>query len=159
MKATLAPIPKTNNVKQISVLYAILLVIMSVAQLYTFDTFIELIQDFNLPLPGSLIHAVAPLLVVCEVFAIPFLLRMKLSPAFRFVSMICGWLVAFMWLLITSWVITTAQPVETIGFLGTVGDLIPGWWAIMLCFALGILAAWSSWGMWPFAQSKGLAKK
>lgn len=152
--ATAPPILKTERVKQISLLYAVLLVIMAVAQLYTFDTFVELVSEYNLPLGGTLAFIVAPLLVVFEVFALPFLLRMKLSPAFRVVSMACGWLVALLWLFITVWLVTTYQPVETVGFLGTVGTLAPGWWAVLVSGSFGVLAIWASWGMWPFARSK-----
>lgn len=154
VKATLPPLPKTDRVKQIAILYAVVIVIMAVAQLYTFDTFIELIQRFNLPLPESLSYAVAPLLIVCEVFALPFLLRMTISPAFRALSMVCGWLVALKWFFISLWVVATVQPVETIGFLGTVGEVAPGWWAVLMSAALGVLAAWVAWGMWPFPLKK-----
>lgn len=152
--ATAPPILKTERVKHISLLYAVLLVVMAVAQLYTFDTFIELVANFNLPLGEAFAFAIAPLLVVFEVFALPFLLRMKLSPAFRVVSMVCGWLVALMWLFISLWLVTTYQPVETVGFLGTVGTLAPGWWAVLISASFGVLAFWTSWGMWPLARSK-----
>lgn len=154
VKTTAAPAPKTDRVKVIAMLYAILLVGMALAQLYSFDEFIELFVGFNFPLTDTLVYLVAPLLIVCEVFALPFLLRMRLSPAFRVVSMACGWLVALKWFLISLWVVTTAQPVETVGFLGTVGSLTPGWWAVLFSVSLGILAAWASWGMWPLKLKK-----
>lgn len=154
VKATSAPVPKSPQVKQVAILYALLIVVMAVAQLFTFDTFIELTLSFSLPLAGVLVYLVAPLLVVCEVFALPFLLRMSISPAFRVVSMVCGWLVALKWLFITLWLLFTRQSVETVGFLGTIGDLSPGWWAVLFSISLGILAIWSSWGMWPISRSK-----
>lgn len=154
VKATTPPALKTERVKQISLLYAVILVVMAVAQLYTFDTFVELVADFNLPLGGALAFIVAPLLVVFEVFALPFLLRMKLSPAFRVLSMASGWFAALIWLAVTLWLVTTHQAVETVGFLGTVGTLAPGWWAVLVSAALGILALWASWGMWPLTRSK-----
>ena len=154
VKAIPAPTAKTKRVIQISLLFAVLLVIMAVAQLFTYEEFIPLIASYNLPLGETATYLIVPLLIVCEVFALPFLLRMSLSPAFRFVSMLCGWLVAAGWFLITLWVVSTAQPVETIGFIGTVGMLIPGWWAVLFSFSLGILATWASWGMWPFKTAK-----
>lgn len=142
-----------------ALLYAILLIVMAVAQLFTFEEFIELITSFNLPLAsGALVFVIPPLLVVSEVFALPFLLRMPLSRAFRWLSMILGWLAAFLWVFITGWVVLTAQPVEAIGFVGTVAPLTPGWWAVLISIAFGILAAWASWGMWP-RRGKSLKKQ
>ena len=154
VEATNPPKAKTKQAKQISLLYALILVVMAVSQLFTFEDFITLVANFNLPLPDALAFVVAPLLIVCEVFALPFLLRMRLSPAFRGVSMVAGWIVPLKWFFITVWVVSTNQSVETVGFLGTIGNLVPGWWAVLLSTALGILAAWSSWGLWPFSTAK-----
>lgn len=154
MKTTAAPTPKTDRVKQIAILYAVFLVIMAVAQLFTYEEFIELIPTFNLPLNEAFTYLVVPILIIFEVFALPFLLRMRLSPAFRFLSMLFGWLVSVKWLFISLWVVMSAQSVENIGFLGTVVTLTPGWWAVLISFSLGILAAWASWGMWPLKKSK-----
>lgn len=151
---TPAPKPKTDLSKQIALIYAALLVIMAVTQLFSFEDFLNLVPSFNLPLPLALQHAMAPLLVASEVFALPFLLRMYLSPAFRWFSMFLGWLVAALWLFISIWVVSTGQSVETIGFIGTVATLMPGGWAICMSIALGILAAWASWGLWPGNKTK-----
>lgn len=135
-------------------LYAVILVIFAVGQLFTFDKFIELVPSFQLPLGEVLQFAVAPLLVMAEVLALPFLLRMTLSPAFRWLSMVCGWLVAGLWTGISTWVVITRPAVDTIGYLGTIGELTPGWWALFVPIALAILAVWSSWGLWPGKRSK-----
>ncbi len=150
VKALDASTPKSEQSKQIAVLYAVILVVMAVAQLFTFDTFMELVASFHFPLPETAQFLIAPLLIVCEIFALPFLLRMRLSPAFRVLSMGCSWLVPVKWFLLTLWVVNSGQPVESIGFLGSIGELTPGWWAVLLSVSLGIMAAWSSWGLWPF---------
>ena len=149
-----APKPKTDISKQIALIYAALLVIMSVAQLFSFEDFLQLVPSFNLPIGSGLSHALPAILVASEVFAIPFLLRMALSPGFRWFSMFLGWLVAGLWLFISSWVVMTHQPVETIGFIGTVTNLIPGGWAVCMSLAFAILAAWASWGLWPATKTK-----
>jgi hypothetical protein len=146
--------PRTDTAVKISLLYAAILVVFAVAQLFTFDEFIKLVPQFQLPIGEGLTAAIAPMIVASEVFALPFLLRMKLSSGFRYFSMGLGWLVTGLWLGITSWVVITAQPVSTIGFLGTIGHLSPGWWAILVAVGLGILTAWSSWGLWPGARAK-----
>src|SRR5690606_29389792 len=104
VKAVPAQQPRTKESSQIALLYAVILVIFAVGQLFTFDKFIELVPSFQLPLGEVLQFAVAPLLVMAEVLALPFLLRMTLSPAFRWLSMVCGWLVAGLWTGISTWV-------------------------------------------------------
>lgn len=151
--------PKTEAVKKVALLYAALLTIMAVAQLFTFEEFLQLIPSFHLPLPGSLPYAIAPFLVASEVFALPFLLRMALSPAFRWFSLGLSWVVVIGWLGISLWLVLTRQPVETVGFLGTVGSFTPGWWAILMSVALLILALWTTWGLWPRSAQAHKTKK
>ncbi|MGH7218649.1 MAG: hypothetical protein ACREGE_04380 [Candidatus Microsaccharimonas sp.] len=156
-KPTTAPPARTDASRQISLLYAGILVLFLVAQLFTFDEFIQLIPSFNLPV-GGLLYAVAPLIVVGELFALPFLLRMSTSTALRWVSMVCGWMVAVIWIGISWWVVAMQPGASTVGFLGTVGDLSPGWWAILVAVAMGILAAWASWGLWPGTHATSTKK-
>ena len=153
-KVTPAPVARSKETKQISLLFAAILVVMLVAQLFTFDDFVKLIPSFNLPVSQGFAYALTPILVASELFAIPFLLRMSLSPAFRWLSMFCGWLVALLWFCFTLWLVTRGPQVDTVGFLGTLVNLIPGWWAVCVSLALGILAAWSSWGLWPGHRTK-----
>lgn len=154
VQPTPAPKPKTEAVMRISLLYAVLLVVMIVAQLFTFEGFIELIISFKLPVSDGVVSAIATVLVAYELFALPFLLRMSVSPAFRWVSMVCGWLVSLVWLSITMSLVLSNSTVDTIGFLGTIGNLAPGWWAVFISLLFGVMAAWASWGMWPVRKTK-----
>lgn len=153
-KPTLAPKPRSKDASRIAFFYAFIVLVMAVTQLFTFDSFLELIVSFGLPLGDQFSYFIGAFIVTVEVFALPFLLRMSLSKAFRWVSMICGWVVALMWLQLTTWVVITARPVDTIGFLGTLVGLIPGWWAVFASIALVILASWASWGLWPGKRKK-----
>lgn len=153
-KAGTATPAKTKESKQIAVVYAIVLVAFALAQLYTFDEFIGLIPSLDLPVGAVMIYALAPAIVAAEVFGLPFLLRMKLSIGFRWFSMVMGWLAAALWLFVTLSVMVSGAGATTIGFLGTVVDLVPGWWAIMVPLAMGILATWASWGLWPAKRAK-----
>lgn len=146
---TPAPVPKTKNVQRIATLFAVILVIMAVAQLYSFDEFLKLVTSFNLPGGVRSAHFITAFLVVAEVFALPFLLRMSLSPAFRWLSMVLGWLVALIWTGLTIWLVVQDSFVNNVGFLGTVVNLMPGWWAVFTSAALGFLATWVALGMWP----------
>lgn len=154
VKATPAPAPRTKESRQIALLYAGLLTVFVVAQLFTFDEFIELIPTFQLPLGEVLPYAIAPLLVAAEIFALPFLLGMAVSPAFRWLSMGCGWVAAGLWAFISIWVVSVHPNVETVGFLGTLVSPAPGWWAVCISIALCLLAVWTSWGLWPGRRKK-----
>lgn len=147
--STVAPEPRTRDAATISILYAVILVTFAVAQLFTFEEFLPYVQSLHLPFGDKLSYAFAPILVISEVFAIPFLLRMRLSPAFRYLSMGLGVLAAILWIFLSIWINTSGTKVNSVGFLGDVVTLMPGWWAVFLSLSLGILAAWSSWGLWP----------
>ena len=144
---------------KIATLYAVILMVMAVAQLFTFDEFLKLMTSFGFPGGIQYAHFITAFLVVAEVFALPFLLRMPLSPAFRWLSMILGWFVALIWAMLTIWVVTQASTINNVGFLGTAVHLVPGWWAVFMSVAFGVLAAWASWDMWPSRRSaKRVAK-
>ena len=154
VKSTPAPAARTKESKQMAYLFAGILVVMAVLQLFTFDDFIELIPAFHLPLGPGATYALAPLIVAAEVFAIPFLLRMQVSVAFRWLSMVCGWFVASSWTLISIWIATTRPAVETAGLFGTKVPLLSAWSVVSIACALCILAIWTSWGLWPGRQAK-----
>ena len=153
--AAKAPIvPKTANVKSIALLYALILVLFAGTQLYGFTDFQSLVGSYWLPGGTPMAYFLSALIVVAEMFALPFLLRMKLSNAMRILSMILGWLVPVIWLSISIWLLITTNAVSNIGFLGSLVVIIPGWWTLLFSLALGVLSAWASWGMWPFAGRK-----
>lgn len=141
--------PKTKDTRTIAVFYAGILVLLAVTQLFTFDDFLKLFASFELPGSAQFTHFLAAFIVAAEVFAIPFLLRIALSPAFRWFSMFLGWVVAAIWMYITIFLYATHSLINTVGFLGTVVNVMPGWWAILLSVSFAIFAAWASWGMWP----------
>lgn len=155
VKSTGAPTPKSPHVKGIATIYAAILVLFALAQLYSFEEFSVLfVEEFSLSIPFTLTVLLAPLIVTLEVLALPFLLRMRLSPAFRFLSMMSGWFVAVIWAWVSLWAVIREPYVETIGLLGTVISLPAGWWAVLLSLGLGLMAAWASWGMWPLATRR-----
>lgn len=154
VQATAPGKPKTKNIKTIALLYAAIILVFAVSQLYTFEGFLTLLDSFGLPGGSSTAQVLAAVIVITEVFALPFLLRMRLSPAMRVVSMVCGWLVALKWFALSLWVMFTVNAISNIGFLGDVVHLTPGWWTVFFSVALGILAAWASWGMWPLGRKK-----
>ena len=144
-----APVSKTKDAQHIALFYAGILVIMAVAQLFTFESFLILVTTFDLPGGVQFAHFLTAFLIVCEVFALPFLLRMRLSRAFRSVSMICGWMAALIWVFLSSWLLLQTTSISNVGFLGTVVDILPGTWTVFMSIVFGVCAGWASWGMWP----------
>lgn len=141
--------PKTVNVKSIATLYAAILIIFAVTQLFSFPAFQTLLESFWLPGGRPAAYLLSSIIVVAEIFALPFLLQMRVSTLMRFVSVALGWLVPIVWLGLGLWVQLTVNAITNIGFLGTVVSLAPGWWTIFFSLALATLSIWASWGMWP----------
>lgn len=158
VKSTPAPTPKTKDVKTIATFYAVLLVIFAGTQLLSFEKFLSLMASFNFLFGDQFAYFVGAFVVAVELFALPFLMRLPLSSAFRWFSLICGWFAAISWLKISIWLVLTDSTASNVGFLGSSVELMPGWWAIFIGLALLILAAWSSWGMWP-GKRKSKRKK
>jgi hypothetical protein len=150
-----APIsPRTKDAPLIGLAYAGIVTIFAVAQLFSFDKLPDMFDSFWLPGGAGFAHFLVSLLVIVEVFSLPFLLRIRVSLAMRFFSMLCGWLVAGIWLYVSLWLAVSTNAIDNIGILGTIVKLAPGWWAVLVSLGLGILAAWSSWGMWPLKTRK-----
>ena len=140
---------KTTNIKSISLLYTGVLTVFAVTQLFTFEDFMKIVSSYDLFNDELIDRLKAVFIVVAEVFALPFLLRMKVSWLMRIVSMISGWLAVIFWLGVSLWLAVGDNSATNIGFLGSVVELAPGWWAVFLSIGLGILSFWASWGMWP----------
>jgi hypothetical protein len=151
IKAFEAAVPQTKESGYVAILYAALLTGMVVAQLFTFEDFIILFQDMFGRSTGMI---VAALIVVIEVFALPFLLRIPLSKAFRYFSLGLAGIAAVFWLFVTTWEVIVKPSVTATGLLGTLDPLGPGAWAISFTSALTVLAVWSIWGLLPAHRAK-----
>jgi len=156
--AKIAPVAKTVVSRRVALVYAAILTVMAVAQLYSFDDFLVLAKTFGDISGVGGAYLVAAFLVTSEVLAIPFLLRMSLSPAFRWVSMVLGWIVAATWLKVTIWLALQSAGTGNVGFLGTVVTVTPGWWAVLISVLLAVLSGWSAWGLWPRGMIKILTR-
>lgn len=105
---------------------ALLLTAASLVHLYRIDTFIPLLDDV-LPGDAGFASSVAMLIILTEMFAIPFALRMKLSPLGHFVSGTLMILAPFWWVLVGIWTLgvsDTAQLGEFIAAPSTVMLLV-----------------------------------
>ena len=154
VKASPPTKPKTKDSIKVAYFYAAILAILVLAQLFTFEKFFLLLEDFGLPGGVPVAHLIGGIIVASEVLALPFLLRLSLSPLMRITSMVLGWVVPAAWFKLSVWHLISDSSAVNIGFLGTIVDLSPGWWSVLMSIAMGILAAWASWGLWPVKKRK-----
>ncbi|HEU4715811.1 MAG TPA: MauE/DoxX family redox-associated membrane protein [Candidatus Saccharimonadales bacterium] len=154
VQATQAPKPKTKNIRTVGVALAGVFVVMAVAQLFTFEDFPAVIAAMWLPGGEGLAPVRAAFIVALEVGAVPFLLGMRLSPAMRVCSMVAGWLAILAWFVVTIMQNLSTGVIVNNGMLGATVKLPVGWWNPLLIVAMGILAAWAAWGMWPFKKRR-----
>lgn len=141
---------KTPLAERVAVAVAGLFVVLAVGQLFEFENFPTTLYDMWLPgMNQGLSVLVAGLVVTLEILAIPFLLRMRLSPLMRIVSMVAGWVVAVWWLVVLTWQNVNPAALTNNGLLGSTAELPIGWWSVTLMLGVGILIVWSSWGLWP----------
>lgn len=152
VQPTTAVKPKTSNIRVVSLTLAAVFVMLAVTQLFKFESFPAVIAGFWLPGGEPTSKLVAALLVTGEVMALPFLLSIRLSPAMRVCSMVLGWLTIAGWLFLALWANLTTNVVGSMGLFGATLRLPVGWWAVFFFAALGVLAVWASWGMWPGAR-------
>lgn len=151
VSATPAPRLKTKNIRAISLFLGAALATMALLQLFTFEQYPERLMSVGiLPAMASLL---ATFIVVAEVLALPFVLRLQLSPAFRMVSMVAGWVVALK-LLTLAIIENFTAPAGHDAVFGATLSLPVGGWTVCMTLALCILVAWTSWGMWPFTSKK-----
>lgn len=147
--ATMAANPRTKESKIAAYVYAGVLVVMAVAQLFSFEKFIPLIESYWLPGGYGTASLVAGIVVIAEVFAVPYLLRMPLSPLMRWFSLVCGLLVPIIWTILAISAISTTNALHNSGMLGTKIVIPAGWTQLFVSIALLGLATWSAWGLWP----------
>jgi len=153
-QAAKPPLPKSSRAVRVALLYASVLVVFAVAQLFSFEKFLPLVRDFALPGGRPVAYFLAAFIVILEVFALPYLLRMQLSLTMRLLSMVMGWLVPLLWVGIALWLTLTGSTVTNIGFFGDVIVYSPGWLSVAVGLVLGGMAVCVSRGMWPIARRK-----
>ncbi len=146
VQAVAAPKPKSELYAKIAWIYAALLVVMVVAQLFSFEKFIPLIGDYWLPGGQGTTALVAGLIVTTEVFALPYLLRMPLSPLMRVCSIGCSFVVPLLWLWLSLHALLDSSVGTNGGILG-VKVAIPLILQLAVSLALLVLASVSYYGL------------
>lgn len=146
-QAVKAQKPKLQSAKVIAWTYAGVLTVMTLAQLFAFEKLVPLFQGMAFPGGEGTGSLIICLIVFYEVFSVPFLLRMPLSPLMRWVSMVLGLLVPLMWLGVALWTMNDSA-VTNAGILGTKVAVTPGL-QVVVALILLVLAALSARGLWP----------
>lgn len=154
VKAVKPTAPKTKDTVKIAYLYVGILLLFVVSQLLTFRGLLDLAESWGMPGGITFSSWLIALLIFAEIFALPFLLRLKLSPLARIASMVMTWAVPAIWVFISLWINLSTSVILNAGMMGTVVQLMPGWWVTLIAVAIGVLAAWASWGMWPKIYKK-----
>jgi hypothetical protein len=154
VQATKAAQPQTKNAQTIGLVVAGVFIVMTVSQLFTFEKFPAVVANMWLPGGDQWAPVRAALIVTFEVLAVPFLLRMQLSPLMRVCSMVLGWFVIAGWLFATLWENLSGNVISNNGLLGATVHLPNGWWSVLFVIALGVLTGWASWGMWPLRHKR-----
>jgi hypothetical protein len=153
-RALPAPSPRSETAKKVAWIYAAVLVVMVVGQLFSFEKFIPLIAGYWLPGGNGATTLMAGLIVVSEVFALPFLLRMPLSPLMRWFSLGCGLVAAVLWVILGVIAVVSDNAMTNSGILGTKVTVPSGGAQLLWAVVLGVLAVWSAWGLWPADRKK-----
>lgn len=112
-KPTTAPEPVRRGYLFIPFVMAGVTLLMLLSQLYTADTFSLLFRSYGMGDEASKLAATG--LIIAELMALPFWLRMRLSPLARAISSALGLLFPLYWLLFS---LAPLKP-ENLGYLGT----------------------------------------
>lgn len=149
--ATNPPADKRPYIQPLAWMLGSVILVMALGQLFAFEKFVPLVESFWLPGGKPAAYLLATLIVVSEVFALPYLIGMRLSPAMRVVSAALTLVVSAIWLGNSLWLNLTVNAVANIGILGVKVSLPVGWWAVFFSLALLVLSVWILWGRRPFS--------
>lgn len=101
-QATIAPQPRTSYGRYAGFAAAGVMILFALIHLFRIDTLIPIVQD-ALPFSGAVDAFLVAIVMIVEVFAVPSLLMMRLSPLARIVSGVFAILAPLFWLLTAIW--------------------------------------------------------
>lgn len=154
VRATQPPKPNNNNVVKLGIGLAGVLALMAISQLFKFDEF-DIIISSNEPLAAIISSSIIVALVAsAEIFALPFLLRMRISPALRVFSMFLGWLVALFWLYRAVLIPVVTGDVIEVGMFGGILSDMPQLIYSIVATLIAVVVLVVTIGMWPIAKHR-----
>lgn len=149
-KAVDAPKPLSKEAVYVALFQAGVLVIIILAQLFTYEDMLAIFSSMYLA-DATNTHLIASSLVAAEVFSLPFLLRLRLSPAMRVFSMLLLWIVSSFWFLLGVLLPLKEPAMTSTGLMGGLVDVsfVP---LIIFGSVFAMLTIITSWGMWPLVK-------
>lgn len=152
--STSAPQPRRQYGPLVGYLAAFLLILFALVHLFRIDTFIPELT-YALDLSQELAIYLALFVVVGEVFALPVLLRMSMSPLARLVSGFLAGAVPLVWLMIS--VVSLGNGIST-AQLGEFYALPSSWPLLAFNIIWLILNVWTLW-LLRYEMPKQLSKQ
>lgn len=152
VKSTEAKKPKLESSRWAALLLAGIVIVMLVGQLFTFEKFPAVLQSLGFFSSDASSKVVSALIVIFELAALPFLLRLRLSPLMRICSMVAGWLILLYWFVTSICLNVSLNISDNSGVLGDTISVPVGVWMLTFFMALGVLHGWASYGMWPLSR-------
>lgn len=142
-----APKPQSVVYIRLAWVYVFLLVVMVFGQLIAFEKFIPLIDEYKLLGGYGTATLVAGLIVMSEIFALPFLLRMRLSHLMRWTSLICSIFISVVWTVLSLHALILT-PVANGGILGVYAN-VPVGMQLVIALCLLVISTFIASGMKP----------
>ncbi len=129
-----------NNASLVTSLYlAFFFMVVALAQLVAFEKYPDVIAGFGLHTSQPMNFVIADVIVLLEILALPYLLRMNVSTLLLIISRTSGVLVLVFWLLIGIWQSMTAEMFQNAGLFGAKVPTPSGWWLVYYMIALLVL--------------------
>ncbi len=137
------PPPKLRDEKlyRFALVYAVLIVLCMLGQLFRFDHIISAVVDENM-FGGQLGVVFWTVLAVVQLFALPFLLRLHMSQLMRLVSVIAALLVPLFWAGLLGWQLSVSS--QTLGVFGTEVTQLNVWWVTGILIIVALVGASAS---------------
>jgi hypothetical protein len=152
VQPTIATLPKKQIDWSLCLIQAGIIILIAVAQLFTFEKFPDVTTSLHLPMSQNFASILPSLIVTFEVFSLPSLLIMNISPLMRALSMLFNWLIAGIWLFIALWTTFTVNAITNVGLLGASVKLPAGWWFILFSLTFTLLVIYTCYVLWPFRR-------
>lgn len=128
MKLATAQLPRNKVGEQVVIFtytLAALIILMVVSQLMTIEKLLPIMDSYQLPGGSSTVKVLVFAMATSGVFALPFLLRMRLSPLFRIVSAALLNAYGLIWLTLGVWVTMNNPSLSGTGIFGSLLTSIP----------------------------------
>lgn len=97
-RAEKAPTPQLSWAIPVTIGYAVVLTVMSLAQLFTLEDVIPMVEEYWFPGGAGAATLFVGVVVTAQVFSLPYLLRMQVSPLFRLFGAVLSFVAPLMWL-------------------------------------------------------------